>query len=198
MGPYEIGRRLGAGGTGEVYRARRARFDLEARAASALNHPNFLSVHDIGEEGGVSYIVTELVEGESLRALIERGPVPARKLIDIAAVNVAESTPSIQHFESCHFPSRSSSVLTRLLKLGPTRCDPFGHSAATSKFATYIARATLGSGASQPLAALTVMLPGAGRATPGDAGQPRWPPSPASPTSPIRCRDQGGDLPGTG
>src|SRR6266481_3321727 len=65
--------------------ARRARFDLEARAASALNHPNIVTVHDIGEEGGVSYIVTELVEGESLRTLIERGPVAARKLTDIAA-----------------------------------------------------------------------------------------------------------------
>ena len=108
LGPYEIVRSLGAGGMGEVYRARdtrlgrevalkilpesvandaarRARFDLEARAASALNHPNIVTVHDIGEEGGVSYIVTELVEGESLRALIERGPVAARKLIDIAA-----------------------------------------------------------------------------------------------------------------
>ena len=108
LGPYEIVRSLGAGGMGEVYRARdtrlgrevalrilpesvahdaarRARFDLEARAASALNHPNIVTVHDIGEEGGVSYIVTELVEGESLRTLIERGPVPARKLIDIAA-----------------------------------------------------------------------------------------------------------------
>jgi serine/threonine protein kinase len=108
LGPYEIVRSLGAGGMGEVYRARdtqlgrevalkilpdnfsqdaarRARFDLEARAASALNHPNIVTVHDIGEEGGVSYIVIELVEGESLRPLIERGPVPARKLIDIAA-----------------------------------------------------------------------------------------------------------------
>jgi Tol biopolymer transport system component len=108
LGPYEIVLRLGAGGMGEVYRARdprlgrdvalkilpesfahdpgrRARFDLEARAASALNHPNIVTVHDIGEEGGVSYIVTELVEGEPLRALIDRGPVPARKLIEIAA-----------------------------------------------------------------------------------------------------------------
>src|SRR5262249_53106306 len=64
--------------------ARRARFDLEARAASALNHPNIITVHDIGEEGGVSYIVTELVKGQSLRTLIERGPC-RRKMIDIAA-----------------------------------------------------------------------------------------------------------------
>jgi len=65
--------------------SRRGRFKQEARAASALNHPNIVTVHDIGEEGGVSYLVTELVEGESLRTPIERGPVPARKLIEIAA-----------------------------------------------------------------------------------------------------------------
>ena len=108
LGPYEIVSPLPAGGMGEVFRARdnrlsreialkilpesfahdaarRARFKQEARAASALNHPNIITVHDLGEESGVSYIVTELVEGESLRALIERGPTPACRLIDIAA-----------------------------------------------------------------------------------------------------------------
>ena len=98
---------IGRGGMGEVYRARDlrlkrdvaiktlpsgfagdrdriARFEREARAASALNHPNIVSVHDIGTEGGVSFIVSELVEGETLARLIQRGPLPLRKLIEVS------------------------------------------------------------------------------------------------------------------
>jgi serine/threonine protein kinase len=107
LGPYEILSLIGAGGMGEVYRARdkrlsrdvaikvlgeglakdqdrRARFEREARAVAALNHPNIVSLFDIGTEGEILYTVSELVEGESLRALLHRGSVPLRKIIDIA------------------------------------------------------------------------------------------------------------------
>ncbi len=112
LGRYEIIAALGAGGMGEVYRARderlqrevaikvlrqeasadpdlQRRFALEARSASALNHPNILTVHDVGMEGGIPYIVSELVDGEPLGALIARGKMPVRKVLDLA-VQVAD------------------------------------------------------------------------------------------------------------
>jgi hypothetical protein len=106
VGPYEIAGPLGAGGMGEVYRARDPRigrevaikvlprelasdpdrlrrFEQEARAAGALNHPNVLVVLDVGEHGGAPYLVTELLEGETLRERLASGALPVRKTVDI-------------------------------------------------------------------------------------------------------------------
>ena len=107
LGPYEILSPLGAGGMGEVYRAvderlkrevavkvlsrfgshdpeRLTRFEQEARAASALSHPNILTIFDVGENEGVPFVVSELLEGETLRERLARGPLPPRKVVDLA------------------------------------------------------------------------------------------------------------------
>ncbi len=108
LGPYEIVAPLGAGGMGEVYRARDtrlgrevavkvlqahraqdpnalARLEREAQAIAALSHPNILAIHDLGTDQGVFFVVTELLEGETLRNRLASSPLPWRKAVEIGA-----------------------------------------------------------------------------------------------------------------
>jgi Tol biopolymer transport system component/predicted Ser/Thr protein kinase len=116
LGPYEIVTLLGAGGMGEVYRARdtrldrivaikvlpahlmaneasRARFEREARAISALSHPNICALYDVGRDGDTEYLVMEYLEGQTLADKLARGPLPRSQFLKLAA-QIAEA---LQH-----------------------------------------------------------------------------------------------------
>src|SRR2546428_3193520 len=104
LGPYEIVSRIGAGGMGEVFRARdtrldrsvaikilpsdfapsaemRARFEREARAISRLNHPHICTIHNVGHENGIDYLVMELIEGQPLSDILAKGPLPVDQVL---------------------------------------------------------------------------------------------------------------------
>ncbi len=146
LGPYQILSPLGAGGMGEVYRARDTRlardvaikiiasdaqdsekrlrrFEAEARAASALNHPNVLSVFDVDVKGEIPCTVFELLEGETLREKLRSGALPARKAVDYA-VQICHGRAAAHHKAIVHRDLKPATVIVRALSPGSSSATP--------------------------------------------------------------------------
>jgi Tol biopolymer transport system component len=146
LGPYEIVSAIGAGGMGEVYRARDtrldrdvavkvlpeafaedgdrlSRFEREAKAVAALSHPNILAIHDTGSHAGRMFVVTELLEGETLRARLQQGPMPVRKATEVAT-QIARGLAAAHDKGIIHRDLKPENVF--LLKDGQVKVLDFG------------------------------------------------------------------------
>jgi Tol biopolymer transport system component len=172
LGPFEILEPLGAGGMGEVYRARDVRlerevavkvlpaelasdperlkrFEKEARSASALNHPNIVTIHEIGSEGGVSYIAMERVDGATVRELLVSGPMAVKKLLAIAT-QIADGLAKAHEAGIVHRDLKPENVM--VTKDGLVKILDFGLAKLT--------RTASGSGGGSELPTMTGTTPG--------------------------------------
>src|SRR5229473_917575 len=143
LGPYEIVAPLGAGGMGEVYRAKdtrlgrdvaikvlpsnvssdeekRQRFEREARTISSLNHPNICALYDVGNQDGVEYLVLEYVEGETLEKRLEKGPLPTKTLLR-HAIEIAQALENARRRGVVHRDLKPANIM--LTKSGAKLLD---------------------------------------------------------------------------
>ncbi|MGA8554817.1 MAG: protein kinase [Candidatus Acidiferrales bacterium] len=164
IGPYEIQSLLGAGGMGEVYRAkdtrlgrdvalkivlesfarepdRLRRFELEARAVAALNHPNILAIHDIGQHDGSPFLVSELLDGANLRAVLDGGALPQRKTIEYG-VQIAQGLAAAHEKGIVHRDLKPENIY--VTKDGRIKILDFGLAKLTQSPAPDSADATMG------------------------------------------------------
>src|SRR4029453_9368940 len=160
LGPYEITGTLGAGGMGEVYKARdtrldrtvaikvlpellasdstfRARFDREARAISALNHPHICTLHDVGAEGPTAYLVMEHVDGEPLA-----GPVPIERAVAIA-IQICDALAAAHRTGIVHRDLKPSNILISKSNPPNVKLLDFGLATPPDAHASHAADATI-------------------------------------------------------
>ena len=145
LGPYEIADQLGAGGMGEVYRATdtrldrtvaikvlpehladradlRERFEREAKAVSSLNHPHICTLHDIGEQDGIHYLVMEYVAGETLQQRLKKGRLPLDQALEYA-IQIADALDKAHRQGVVHRDLKPGNIMvtksgTKLLDFG--------------------------------------------------------------------------------
>jgi serine/threonine protein kinase len=143
LGPYEIQSLLGAGGMGEVYRARdtrlgrdvaikvlpahlssdpdlRQRMEREAKAISSLNHPHICTLHDVGSQDGIDFLVMELLEGETLADRLHRGALPLEEALKIGR-EIAEALDKAHRRGIVHRDLKPANIM--LTKNGPKLMD---------------------------------------------------------------------------
>src|SRR5450432_1636760 len=143
LGPYEIQSPLGAGGMGEVYRARdtrldrsvaikvlpshlsanpelKQRFDREAKAISALQHPNICTLHDVGSQNGVDFLVLEYLEGQTLADRLSNGPLPLDQVLRVGS-EIAEALEKAHRQGIIHRDLKPANVM--LTKTGAKLMD---------------------------------------------------------------------------
>ncbi|MBZ5648020.1 MAG: protein kinase [Acidobacteriia bacterium] len=192
LGPYEIQGSIGAGGMGEVYRAldtrlsravaikilpsdfsadasRLQRFAQEAQLLSTLNHPNIMAVYDVGEQDGIPYLVSELLEGETLRERMERAPLPLRKAAEYA-VQMAHGLAAAHEKGIIHRDLKPENVF--ITTDGRIKVLDFGLAKGTRHGAAAAGDATQATVASQPglvLGTVGYMSPEQVRGKPADA-----------------------------
>src|SRR5262245_12224472 len=147
LGPYEILAFVGAGGMGEVYRARdsrldravavkvirhdardgalRERFEREARVAATLSHPNVCTLHDVGRDGDLDYLVMEYIEGATLASRLERGPLPTDEALTLA-IQLADAIDAAHRHGIVHRDLKPGNIMltragAKLLDFGLAR-----------------------------------------------------------------------------
>src|SRR5271169_3154986 len=170
LGPYEIQSPLGAGGMGEVYRARDTRlgrevaikvlpesfakdndrlrrFQQEAQAVAALNHPNIVSIHDFGEYEGAPFLVSELLEGQTLRETLEAGPLPVRRAVEYA-LGIAQGLAAAHDKGIVHRDLKPENVF--ITKAGRVKILDFGLAKLVRPEESHETVATLASPATLP------------------------------------------------
>src|SRR3954465_8168128 len=158
-GPYEILDKLGAGGMGEVYLARdtrlgrtvaikvvaaalatspeaRRRFEQEARAVAALNHPHICVLYDVGREGAVDFLVMEYLEGRTLAARLARGPLGIDEALS-CAIDVAQALAVAHRERVCHRDLKPGNIMltrsgAKVLDFGLARIAEDGQGAVVS------------------------------------------------------------------
>ena len=154
VGPYTLVAEIGAGGMGRVYHARDARLNRdvaikmlaaaggdeprvrrfldEARAAGSLNHPNIVSVYDVGTDDGRPYIVSELIDGVSLRREIDAGPIPMPRVLDLA-IQIADGLSAAHQAGIVHRDLKPDNVM--VTKAGRVKIVDFGLAKAVDRTA---------------------------------------------------------------